>query len=108
MWVHVVSGEQWVYFVPPSRLNLHKYEDWQKSSEKELCMQVLNFKFGGLLVCALKSTRSMLCSWIFQHFACSVFFGDLVTKSYKCEVKCNETLIIPSGWIHAVYTPTDT
>lgn len=36
-----------------------------------------------------------------------VFFGDLVGECYQVDLHENDNLIIPSGWIHAVYTPSD-
>ncbi|XP_050678396.1 lysine-specific demethylase 7 homolog [Leptidea sinapis] len=35
------------------------------------------------------------------------FFGDMVEWYGTAELCAGETLFIPSGWIHAVYTPTD-
>jgi len=37
-----------------------------------------------------------------------VFFGDMVDRCYKLCITQGNTLLIPSGWIHAVYTPEDT
>lgn len=31
-----------------------------------------------------------------------------VDTCYRCVVRAGETLFIPTGWIHAVLTPTDT
>ncbi|KAG6849419.1 hypothetical protein H0H93_008665 [Arthromyces matolae] len=36
------------------------------------------------------------------------WLGDLVDEVYKVELKHGNTMIIPAGWIHAVYTPVDT
>lgn len=36
-----------------------------------------------------------------------VFFGDIVSKCQRIELKAGNSLMIPSGWIHAVYTPKD-
>eukprot|EP00795_Rhopilema_esculentum_P015221 gene15221-6425_t len=36
-----------------------------------------------------------------------VFFGDLVDKCCIVNLKAGDTFMIPSGWIHAVYTPAD-
>ena len=35
------------------------------------------------------------------------FFGDQVDVCYKCVIKQGQTLFIPTGWIHAVFTPID-
>jgi len=35
------------------------------------------------------------------------FLGDLVSCCYECHLHAGQTLIIPSGWIHAVFTPAD-
>lgn len=37
-----------------------------------------------------------------------IFFGDLVTgQCFQFDLSPGETLMIPSGWIHSVYTPED-
>ncbi|ORZ03806.1 hypothetical protein BCR43DRAFT_484016 [Syncephalastrum racemosum] len=36
-----------------------------------------------------------------------VFLGDEVKKCYAVHLKAGNTMIIPTGWIHAVYTPDD-
>ncbi|CAF0968870.1 unnamed protein product [Brachionus calyciflorus] len=36
-----------------------------------------------------------------------VFFGDKVKNCYKFELHAGNTIFLPSGWIHAVYTPND-
>jgi hypothetical protein len=35
------------------------------------------------------------------------FLGDEVDRCVCCRVEAGNTLMIPSGWIHAVYTPMD-
>lgn len=35
------------------------------------------------------------------------FLGDMVDKCYKLVAKEGQTVFIPTGWIHAVYTPCD-
>lgn len=49
---------------------------------------------------------------IYESWTCSVnqsttFLGDLVSECYYFDLTPGSTLIIPSGWIHAVYTPVD-
>ncbi|KAI0075787.1 Clavaminate synthase-like protein [Panus rudis PR-1116 ss-1] len=36
------------------------------------------------------------------------WLGDMVDDVYKVELEAGNTMIIPTGWIHAVYTPKDT
>jgi F-box/leucine-rich repeat protein 10/11 len=36
-----------------------------------------------------------------------VFFGDLVSGCYQVDLHEGDSFMIPSGWIHAVYTPAD-
>jgi len=48
----------------------------------------------------------------FEHWTMSgkqsdVFFGDLVERCGRVELAPGNTFFIPSGWIHAVYTPVD-
>ncbi|CAL7937252.1 unnamed protein product [Xylocopa violacea] len=49
---------------------------------------------------------------LYQHWMCSstqseTFFGDQADACYKCVIKQGQTMMIPTGWIHAVLTPTD-
>ncbi|CDH58254.1 clavaminate synthase-like protein [Lichtheimia corymbifera JMRC:FSU:9682] len=37
----------------------------------------------------------------------TTFFADEVKKCYAVHIKQGNTMIIPTGWIHAVYTPED-
>ena len=45
--------------------------------------------------------------WHFDGKQQQVFFGDLVEKCGRVELNPGNTFFIPSGWIHAVYTPKD-
>lgn len=49
---------------------------------------------------------------LYQHWMTSstqseTFFGDQVDQCYKCILRQGQTMLIPTGWIHAVYTPVD-
>ncbi|TFK67874.1 Clavaminate synthase-like protein [Pluteus cervinus] len=46
--------------------------------------------------------------WSGTELQTHVWLGDLVDEVYKVELRAGNTMIIPSGWIHAVYTPEDT
>jgi hypothetical protein len=48
--------------------------------------------------------------WTTSSAQADVFFGDLLGPPNQCfqfDLHPGETFIIPSGWIHAVYTPKD-
>ncbi|KAG1675211.1 Lysine-specific demethylase 7B [Nymphon striatum] len=45
--------------------------------------------------------------WMASSNQMETFFGDLVDACYKMTVKEGQTFLIPTGWIHAVLTPTD-
>ncbi|CAM9752746.1 unnamed protein product [Chrysoparadoxa australica] len=46
-------------------------------------------------------------AWICSPDQSSSFFGDWVDKCYRVCIEEGQTLIIPAGWIHAVFTPVD-
>ncbi|VDN02822.1 unnamed protein product [Thelazia callipaeda] len=45
--------------------------------------------------------------WILEGSQREAFYGDLVNRCTRVELYEGNTFIIPSGWIHAVYTPED-
>lgn len=47
-------------------------------------------------------------NWVKNKSQSKVFFSDLCTDApIKIIVKPGNTLLLPSGWIHSVYTPLD-
>ncbi|KAJ3614972.1 hypothetical protein NHX12_018541 [Muraenolepis orangiensis] len=47
-------------------------------------------------------------NWVLSRKQGDVFLGDRASDCQRIELKQGYTFIIPSGWIHAVYTPVDT
>ncbi|XP_066534801.1 lysine (K)-specific demethylase 2Aa isoform X2 [Hoplias malabaricus] len=47
-------------------------------------------------------------NWVLSGKQGDIFLGDRATDCQRIELKQGYTFIIPSGWIHAVYTPVDT
>lgn len=45
--------------------------------------------------------------WSGSNQQSGTWLGDECDRVYRVELKPGNTLIIPSGWIHCVYTPTD-
>ncbi|XP_042193617.1 lysine-specific demethylase 2B isoform X3 [Callorhinchus milii] len=46
--------------------------------------------------------------WVLSGKQGDIFLGDRVDGCQRVELKQGYTFLIPSGWIHAVYTPEDT
>ena len=46
-------------------------------------------------------------AWVLSGKQADVFFGDTVEKCSRVNIAAGQTLFIPTGWIHAVYTPAD-
>ncbi|XP_060628114.2 lysine-specific demethylase 2A [Anolis sagrei] len=47
-------------------------------------------------------------NWLLSGKQGDIFLGDRVANCQRIELKQGYTFVIPSGWIHAVYTPMDT
>lgn len=45
--------------------------------------------------------------WMTSSSQHETFFGDQVDCCYKCSLQAGNTMMIPTGWIHAVLTPVD-
>lgn len=45
--------------------------------------------------------------WVLSGKQSDVFFGDTVEKCARVYLTAGNTFFIPTGWIHAVYTPND-
>lgn len=80
VWYHVLSGRKMFLLIPPTERNLQLYELWLCSKDQS-----------------------------------NIFFPDMVDEHGQGGVgpciritleEC-QTLVIPTGWIHAVYTPVD-
>ncbi|CAG0912976.1 unnamed protein product, partial [Notodromas monacha] len=59
------------------------------------------------LVRPTKANLAAYKKWLGSANQLETFFGDLADVCYKLKVKQGSTLFIPSGWIHAVWTPVD-
>jgi len=46
-------------------------------------------------------------SWLCSPMQPEIFFADKADKCYKVTLEEGRTMVIPTGWIHAVYTPID-
>jgi F-box/leucine-rich repeat protein 10/11 len=72
VYYHIIKGRKTFFFIPPTRQNLKKYEDWCLSPSQ-------------------------------SHD----FLGLQVKECYRVDLFPGDTMLIPSGWIHAVWTPED-
>lgn len=78
VWYHIISGRKIFLLIPPTETNLRLYEDW-------LCRKDQNDLF-------------------FPDYSKD---GDLVDSCFKVTLEQGNSFIIPTGWIHAVFTPMD-
>jgi len=46
--------------------------------------------------------------WCLSADQNSTFLGDWTKECYRVDLTAGDTMLIPSGWIHAVWTPVDT
>ncbi|KAF2195200.1 hypothetical protein K469DRAFT_544639 [Zopfia rhizophila CBS 207.26] len=72
VYYHIIKGKKTFFFIPPTKQNLKKYEDWCLSPKQ-------------------------------SH----EFLGRQVKECYRVDLSAGDTMLIPSGWIHAVWTPED-
>ncbi|KNG44318.1 hypothetical protein TW65_08669 [Stemphylium lycopersici] len=72
VYYHIVKGKKVFFFIPPTKQNLKKYEDWCLSPNQGH-------------------------DWL----------GKQVKECYRVDLYPGDTMLIPSGWIHAVWTPED-
>lgn len=72
VYYHIVKGRKVFFFIPPTKQNLKKYEDWCLSPNQGH-------------------------DWL----------GKQVKECFRVDLYPGDTMLIPSGWIHAVWTPED-
>ena len=70
VYYHIVKGKKTFFFIPPTKQNLKKYEEWCLSPAQ---------------------------NW--------TFLPHQVKECYRIDLSQGDTMLIPSGWIHAVWTP---
>lgn len=59
------------------------------------------------LIPPTEKNLSLYQEWVLSGKQSDVFFGDMVEKCGRIALNAGMTLFIPTGWIHAVYTPLD-
>jgi hypothetical protein len=87
VWYHVYFGQKIFYFIVPTSQNLKIYSEWATNGKSSSSKKS-------------SSTKTT-----------NAFLPDLITaaggKVFEVHLKKGQTLFIPSGWIHAVFTPKD-
>jgi len=84
VWYHILSGKKVFLLIPPTRNNLMLYERW-------LCSKDQSEVFFPDMTGEIEGEKGLV--------------G--VENCVKIELEKGQTFIIPTGWIHAVYTPDD-
>ncbi|KAL7498615.1 hypothetical protein ACHAWT_007789 [Skeletonema menzelii] len=90
VWYHVYFGQKIFYFIEPTPKNLKIYSEWATNGTAAS---------GGGGGGSKKSSNA------------NAFLPDLITSAggdvFEVYLKKGQTMFIPSGWIHAVFTPKD-
>lgn len=89
VWYHVYFGQKIFYFIEPTQKNLKIYSEWATNGSSGR---------GGGGGGSKKSNAN-------------AFLPDLIISAggdvFEVQLKKGQTMFIPSGWIHAVFTPKD-
>jgi Cupin-like domain/Jumonji helical domain len=95
VWYNVVSGEKHFCLIPPTPRVLSLYEEW-------LCSPTQESDFFAQIVINNQNQEQQ------DEKATTTSRSSIVDDIvYKIALKERQTLIIPAGWIHCVYTPSD-
>lgn len=88
---HVHSGRKTFLLIPPTEKNLTLYEKWLCSkNQNDMFFPDMEREVLDTNDCASEGERK-----------------EMVGPVLRVTLEENQTFIIPSGWIHAVYTPVD-
>lgn len=105
---HIVRGEKVFYFVRPSARNMAIYEAWSSSPDQS------SLFLPDLIAAAVKEEREQ--QQQHRDATSTATEGDdqgqqqahpLAGECFQVHLKAGDTMYIPGGWIHAVYTPKD-
>lgn len=106
--------------VPPSEWKFPKVQKYVLMSVAG-CYTDFHVDFGGssvwyhvsrgrkifFLIPPTAENLSRYTRWASSPDQSSTFFADKVDHCFRLQVEAGNTLFIPSGWIHSVYTPDD-
>lgn len=122
---YIARKLDWVNYVWPKELPEVPYE---KPEVQKYCLMGVedsytdfHIDFGGTsvwyhilrgekvfyLIKPTPANLSLYQRWMMSSTRSETFFGDQVDMCYKCVMHKGETMLIPTGWIHAVLTPMD-
>ncbi|KAJ9581010.1 hypothetical protein L9F63_023812, partial [Diploptera punctata] len=123
---YVARKLDWVNFVWPN--DLPDDTEFRKPEVQKYCLMGVqdsytdfHVDFGGssvwyhvlkgekifYIVKPTQANLSLYQRWMNSATQSETFFGDQADMCYKCVMKQGETMLIPTGWIHAVLTPVD-
>jgi len=88
----IISGKKQFILYPPTPTNLSVYSKWCNSDEQS------NTWFGDLVP---KLSHSLIKKEDLE------VTPEYMMNGCKIEINAGDLLLLPSGWIHAVYTPCD-
>ena len=99
VWYHILSGEKVFLLIPPSEQNMDLYERWLcRKDQSEIFFVDMKKRVKVPTATARAQTDTNV-------METEVELG--VQNCMRMTLKQGQTFIIPTGWIHAVYTPVD-
>ena len=104
VYYHVTMGEKWFYLMAPTSLNLEMFYQWQKLQLHQSCWFPTYIKYKMEFINSfVRQGRNSVNQSLIK------FRDDnpLDFKVFCVVAKMKDTLILPAGWIHCVYTPID-
>lgn len=98
-----MRGEKVFYFIRPSARNLAIYEAWSSSPDQN------SIFLPDLIAARAQENGSDLClgPGAEGEAGRSHQSHPLVGECFQVHMKAGDTMYLPGGWIHAVYTPKD-
>ncbi|BHF71833.1 Lsd1/2 complex PHD finger containing protein Phf2 [Sparganum proliferum] len=87
VWYHILWGEKIFYVAPPTRENLEAYWRWNGMADNR-------YVYFPDLLPLCKTDKN-------------VPDGRPMPQVARLHMRAGETILLPAGWIHAVYTPCD-
>jgi len=109
VWYHVLNGRKVFLLIPPTANNVELYEAWLcRKDQNDIFFPDMKKRRKRAKVEAVSTSGDKETSSAKTKKATEEEYEDLkVDTCIRLTLEQGQTFIIPTGWIHAVYTPVD-